>query len=339
MLTGANTALFFTPYLQWKMKINTVCNEFLDYARYLEKRADSTLWHYKNSLNKFQKFLVENYEQVPELEDLRLADIVKYGEWLDNQEFYLWLSTKKKRKLNHNTKVALITTIRIFLHRCKKSDYKCMSHDLIPIMKQKRNEICYLSQEEILKFFELAEKEKKEEIWLRNQLFFRLAYYTGLRKGEILNLTFNEILGEGQFQVRQKFDRKRTVFFDEESEIKTIARKLKNCYEQKPKNQIYYKEEKDRVFLCLNDPQRGKKRERGGANTVMSKYKNILWIKRKVTIHSFRHTHATTLLGKGVGIRTVQVMLWHATIASTQVYTHISEEVLREAVQHLHIKN
>lgn len=57
-----------------------------------------------------------------------------------------------------------------------------------------------------------------------------------------------------------------------------------------------------------------------------------------MTIHSFRHTHATTLLERGVDLRQVQIMLGHATISSTQVYTHISESKLREATKLLYLE-
>ena len=320
------------------MKINELMEQFINYAVHLERKSKSTTDQYKTATRRFQSFLEGKYRKIPEVSDITIADLIDFWIYLDELVVHKGISKKKTTKLSHNTKIALITTIKTFFKRCKLCKISCLDYEMIPVARQERNEICYLSHDEINNFFSLAKKEKQETIRLRNELFFRIAYFTGLRKGEILNLTFDDILHQGQFQVVQKFKRKRTVFFDENSKIREIALQLKCLYNLKPKNQIYYHEDKDYVFLCLNDPQRGKKRERGGANTVMDKYKKKLGIKRKVTIHSFRHTHATTLLERGVDLRQVQIMLGHATISSTQVYTHISESKLREATKLLYLE-
>lgn len=312
------------------MKVKSAINQFLKYAIHLEKKADSTLEHYKTATTRFAGYLSEFYWEDLELSAITLDDMINYAERLDELEVESGFS-KRKRKLNHNTKVALITTIKTFFKWCKQCKYDCLEYDLIPIAKQERNELCYLTHSEILAFFDIAQKEKKETIRLRNELFFRVAYFTWLRKWEILNLTFDELLSGHQFQIIQKFKRKRTVFFDDYSKIREIALQLKALYNIKPKHQIHYHEQKDYVFICLNDPKRGKKMERGAANVLLERYREALWIKKKVTIHSFRHSFATTLLERGRDIREVQILLWHATISSTQVYTHIAESKLKES--------
>lgn len=79
-----------------------------------------------------------------------------------------------------------------------------------------------------------------------------------------------------QFQIIQKFDRKRTVFFEKESKIRELALQLKTLYTLKPKHQIHYHEEKDYIFICLNDYKRGKKRGKSGANVVIENYRKKL---------------------------------------------------------------
>lgn len=318
------------------MKINEAAAKFIKYAEHLEKKSASTIEHYHTSINRFQSFM-SGYGEI-EIEDVKIDHILDYAAYLDELEVYVGTNRTRKIRLSHNTKVALIWTIRSFFRRCRIIDLKTIPYEAIPVSKQKRNEICYLTAEEILSFFHLAQQEKKETIRLRNELFFRFAYYTWLRKWEILNLTFDEVLQGKQFQIIQKFDRKRTVFFEKESKIRELALQLKTLYTLKPKHQIHYHEEKDYIFICLNDYKRGKKRGKSGANVVIENYRKKLWIKKKATIHSFRHSYASVLLERGVDIRQVQVMLWHATIASTQVYTHISEKKLKSAVELLHIE-
>ena len=327
----------FLFYTKIPMKINEAMLKFLTFAELLERKAESTLVQYRTATSRFCWFLEQKYGEIPELSTVELEDIMEYSAYLDSLEVLRGYSKKKSGKLNHNTKVALISTIRTFFKRCKTCKLKCLEYDIIPLAKQERNEVCYLTREEILAFFEVCKQEKKETIALRNELFFRLAYFTGLRKWEILNLTFDELLSGRQFQIIQKFNRKRTVFFNEESKIREIALQLKALYLLKPSHQIHYHEDKDYVFICLDDPRWGKKMKRGGANVLLERYRDKLNIKKKVTIHSFRHSFATTLLERGVDIREVQVMLWHATITSTQVYTHIAEERLKRNISHLNL--
>ena len=328
----------FLFYTKISMKINEAMQKFLTFAEHLERKAESTLVQYRTSMSRFCWFLEQKYGEIPELNEVKLDDILEYGIYLDQLVVLKGCSKKKTTKLGHNTKTALITTIKTFFKWCKTCNLPCIDHDIIPLAKQERNEVCYLSREEILAFFECCKQEKKEVIELRNELFFRLAYYTWLRKGEILNLTFDEILSGRQFQIIQKFKRKRTVFIDPSSKIREIALQLKALYLLKPAHQVHYHNDKDYVFICLNDPKRGKKMKRGAAQVLLERYRDKLKIKKKVTIHSFRHSFATTLLEKWVDIREVQVMLWHATISSTQVYTHIAEERLKRNLGHLNLE-
>lgn len=163
------------------MKINAAIQQFVKYATYLEKRAISTLDHYKTATKRFEEYLSEIYGEDLELSRITLNDMINYAERLDELEVPSGFS-KKKRKLTHNTKVALITTIKTFFKWCKQCKYDCLEYDLIPISKQERNELCYLTHSEILAFFDITKQEKKEDIRLRNELFFRVAYFTGLRK-------------------------------------------------------------------------------------------------------------------------------------------------------------
>ena len=150
--------LFYTELL---MKVKSAINQFLKYASHLERKASSTLEHYKTATARFVGYLSEIYWEDLELSEITLDDLISYAERLDELEVPSGFS-KKKRKLNHNTKVALITTIKTFFKWCKQCKYDCLEYDLIPIAKQERNELCYLTHSEILAFFDIAKKEKKE---------------------------------------------------------------------------------------------------------------------------------------------------------------------------------
>ena len=130
--------------------------------------------------------------------------------------------------------------------------------------------------------------------------------------------------------------KKRTVFFDRESAIKQYALQLKAYYLMRS-NQFKYHEEKDFVFLNVAKCNSWSQLGRQWISRFIDEYKNKLGIKKKLTIHSFRHSFATTLLENWADIREVQVMLGHSSIQSTQIYTHISKMRLKESVKLLHL--
>ena len=127
----------------------------------------------------------------------------------------------------------------------------------IPLGKFKRTEISYLTSEEVQNFFDITQTAKNQIKKIRDELLFRIAYFTGLRKSEILNLTFDQLLDNDQFQIQGKMERKRTVFFDNESKIKQLALELKYLYIKNEDKRIH-KEDKDYVFLIVAGQDRGK---------------------------------------------------------------------------------
>lgn len=115
-------------------------------------------------------------------------------------------------------------------------------------------------------------------------------------------------------------DRKRTVFFDDESKIKQLALELKYLY-IKNENKRVHKEDKDYVFLIVAGQDRGKQLGRGGVFALLNEYKKRLGITKKVKLHSFRHTFATTLLNNGADLREVQLYCLDIRISTPPKYT------------------
>ena len=317
------------------MLISDVREKWLKYEKYVIKKWEGTLYLYKGCTRRFLDFLWLRNKS--DIEEIDLEDIIDYAEYIDNIEFPYGRWYAKVRNLNHNTQIRHLSILKQFLKWCcyMRVDTNIDFH-LIPIWKYKRTEVNYATHEEILQFFDLCRKEKDPLIGVRNELFLRFAYFTGLRRNEILNLTFDQILGDGQFQIQGKMCKKRTVFFDRESEIKQYALQLKAYYLMRS-NQFKYHEEKDFVFLNVAKCNSWSQLGRQWISRFIDEYKNKLGIKKKLTIHSFRHSFATTLLENWADIREVQVMLGHSSIQSTQIYTHISKMRLKESVKLLHL--
>ncbi|MDR0283177.1 MAG: tyrosine-type recombinase/integrase [Candidatus Peribacteria bacterium] len=128
----------------------------------------------------------------------------------------------------------------------------------------------------------------------------------------------------------------RTVFFSEESRIRDLSLKLKALYSIFPEEKKKHTEGKDYVYLSVAGQSRGKKLSHCIIEYMVKKYTKNLKIKKKVKPHTFRHSNATSLLSKGAEMRMVQILLGHRSITTTQMYTHLSEGVLRQTAQLLY---
>lgn len=320
-----------------KMKIDFALEKYLKYRRYVEKITNNTLIQHKGAIDRFIQFLFVQRSDIPELDEIWLDDLIEYCEYLETAEFTRGKGHKKKIQLSHNTQVFHQHCIQKFFKRCYVS--RIMNTEIyhIPVAKFKPNELTYLSPQEVEWFFDITKSSKNQVKRVRDELLFRIAYFTGLRRTEILNLTFEQLLENDQFQIQGKMDKKRTVFFDDESKIKQLALELKYLY-IKNENKRVHKEEKDYVFLIVAGQDRGKQLGRGAVYVLLNEYKKKLWIKRKLTLHSFRHTFATTLLSNWADLREVQLLLGHQNLNSTQVYTHISMNKLKNCAALLHFK-
>lgn len=319
-----------------KMKIDFAVEKYLKYRKFVEKITTNTLKLHRGALTRFVQFLFVQRSEIPELDEIWLDDVIEYCEFLETAEFSRWRGYWKKIHLSHNTQVTHQHCIQGFFKRCYVS--RLMNAEIyhIPIAKFKKTELSYLSHDEVEQFFEITKTSRDPVKRVRDELLFRIAYFTGLRKTEILNLTFDQILEDGQFQIQWKMDRKRTVFFDSESKIRELALELKYLY-IKNENKRRVQEEKDYVFLITAWQSRWRKLWRGWVFVLLDDYKRKLWISRRLTLHSFRHTFATTLLNNWADLREVQLLLWHQSLNSTQVYTHISLDKLKGCAALLHL--
>lgn len=319
-----------------KMKIDFAVEKYLKYRKFVEKITTNTLKLHRGALTRFVQFLFVQRSEIPDLDEIWLDDVIEYCEFLETAEFSRWRGYWKKIHLSHNTQVTHQHCIQGFFKRCYVS--RLMNAEIyhIPIAKFKKTELSYLSHDEVEQFFEITKTSRDPVKRVRDELLFRIAYFTGLRKTEILNLTFDQILEDGQFQIQWKMDRKRTVFFDSESKIRELALELKYLY-IKNENKRRVQEEKDYVFLITAWQSRWRKLWRGWVFVLLDDYKRKLWISRRLTLHSFRHTFATTLLNNWADLREVQLLLWHQSLNSTQVYTHISLDKLKGCAALLHL--
>ena len=318
------------------MELDIATEKYLRYRLYVQKISKNTITIERGAFKRFNEFLFVKYSKVLDLDEITLDDFIEYSEFLTTAEFRRGRKSAKKINLSHNTQVIHQQKLRNFFKRCFISGYMKKDFWEMPIWKfMKNKKISFLSHDEVKKFFELAQRKKNRITWIRDELLFRVAYFTGLRRNEILNLTFNQLLSDDQFQIVWKMNRSRTVFFDEESKIKQLALELRYLYQTKLNLDL--NDQDDFVFRSTAPQMHGEQLGRWTIFLILQDYKKKLWIQRRLTLHSFRHTFATTLLENGANIVEVQTLLWHSCLSSTQIYTHIPMTKLRQCSQLLHL--
>ncbi len=164
---------------------------------------------------------------------------------------------------------------------------------------------------------------------LRDKALLELFFSTGLRVSELCSLTRDLDINADEFSIRGKGDKVRVVF------ISPAARAALKAYLAGRKDM------EEALFIKIGD--RGRKGKTSGVNSrgaerIVKHYAIKAGISKKVTPHVIRHSFATDLLQNGADLRSVQIMLGHSNIATTQIYTHVTDRQLRDVHKKFHGK-
>lgn len=236
--------------------------------------------------------------------------------------------------LSANTIYKYVVSIKSFFFRCYVHDIETVPYDKIQKPKKTHQQPPYLTEKEVRLFWDAPfEVDRNTTTQIRNLLIMKLCYYTGIRWQELRELVFDDLLRGDQLTITGKGGRIRTLTLNDE--IQWLAARLRDLYGERDPRLWRHHEKKDYVFISLSDNRRGKKISANTTRDMMNRYKKHLGISKKITLHSFRHTHATQLLRKWANIREVQHSLGHVLIQTTQIYTHISEESANKNIERL----
>ncbi len=252
---------------------------------------------------------VENYDHyigrvLKFLQAKTPADLTEEG----IRKFRIDLNRQPFKKITQNYH---IIALRSFLKYLAKRDIKALSADKLELSKQEDREVTFLDDDELEKFLKSAED-------LRDRAILETLFSTGLRVSELISLKRNEIdFNRGEFTVRGKGSKLRIVFLSDTA-IKAIEAYLEKRTDIEP----------ELFSITVRQVQR-----------IVRKYAIKAGIVGKsVHPHTLRHNFATDLLRNGADIRSVQAMLGHASVTTTQIYTHVTDKQLREVHQKFHGK-
>ncbi len=295
-------------------------NDFLTYLEVERNRSERTVKNYDFYLRRFFE-----WAKGISPEKITLDNVRQYRVWLNRYK------DERGKGMKKNTQNYHLIALRSFLKYLAKRDIRTLAPEKIELARMPERSVPFLDAGELERLLEAPMKNGASVLQLRDKAILELLFSTGLRVSELAGLTRDMVnLKREEFTVRGKGDKPRVVFISQQ------ARYWLGEYLNKKKDMNPH------IFTSLD--RAGKGRDYDGGLTsrsiqrVVEHYARAAGITKRITPHTIRHTFATDLLRNGADIRSVQTMLGHASITTTQIYTHITDERLKEVYNSFHAK-
>lgn len=292
-------------------KNNSLVNEFQEYLEIERGLSPNSIFSYLSDINKLDRFLTKTQKE-----------LVK----TTGSDIQAFLREETRKKLSTRTKARVIASLRQFynyLEKNNKIDDNPMMNVEAPRIERSLPD--YLSKDEIKRLFSVFHEENPLE--LRDKTMFELLYSSGLRITEACQLMLNDIDSENMLvTVSGKGERERLVPFGE------VAADLLKNYIENARSMILGQHSSTHLFVS----KKGGALSRKSAWRLLKRYMERAKIQKNITPHTLRHSFATHLLQNNADLRSVQELLGHIDISTTQIYTHLASSELKEAHKKYH---
>ncbi len=298
------------------MKLKQALQDFLEYLEIDQNKSQKTLENYSRWLRRFLKFAgnipVKNI-------DLNLV-----------RKFRLHLNRKKDPKgnpLSLRTQAYHLIALRAFLRFLAKQDIPSLAPEKVELPKIEEKEVNFLEPEEVKELFQAVPDSGKLR-HLRDRAILEVLYSTGLRVSELVSLDKEDVnLKRDEFSVKGKGGKIRVVF------LTPSAKEWLKRYLDK-------REDTDRALFVRTKGEKGDLRLTArSVERLITFYAKKAGLSKKVTPHTLRHSLATAMLRGGADLRAVQALLGHSSITTTQRYTHVTDQHLKEVHKRFHPGN
>ena len=302
------------------MNLHDLKRQFLEHTEIEKGRALNTISNYERYLNLFLA-----HTKLTDPKKITEETIREYRLWLNRQ------STGNNKQtgatLAKKTQNYYLIALRAFLKYLAKRNIKSLPAETIELAKVPERSLDLISPEELKRLFDAPNSEKNPEKRARDKAILELFFSTGMRVSELCALTQEIDLRSDELSIRGKGGKVRVVFLSDEA---------KKCIKE---YLSLRKDMDDALFVKVGNEKAKKEGEgltRRSIERIVKYYAIKAGISKKVTPHVIRHCFATDLLRNGADLRSVQMLLGHSNIATTQIYTHLTDKHLRDVHKKFH---
>ncbi|PJE75593.1 hypothetical protein COV04_04170 [Candidatus Uhrbacteria bacterium CG10_big_fil_rev_8_21_14_0_10_48_11] len=310
--------------------------EFLEYLEIEKNRSLATIRNYGFYLERFNVWADEH--KVSSTGQISAELMRQYRLWLNR------FTDEHGDVLKKNTQNYHLIALRSFLKYLAKRDVKSLAPEKIELMKMPDRSIAFLSSDELERLLDAPTNVKQPKIvQLRDQAILATLFSTGLRVSELaglkteqVNLRDKKTDALTEFSVRGKGSKVRVVFLSADA-----RQRLRDYLDARYDTAPYLFVRHDRA----KTKQTERDRNEGGApltprsvERTVTRYAKVAGITKKVSPHTLRHSFATDLLINGADLRSVQSLLGHASVTTTQIYTHLTDQQLKKVHEQFHGK-
>jgi tyrosine recombinase XerC len=288
--------------------------QFITYLKVERNYSKHTVSSYDFDLSDFLKFLTDENGVSSSIEDVDHLTIRSY------------LANLQERQLSRSTVVRRLSSLRSFFKYLCRRGYLETDPALAlssPKSQRKLPDFLEITEIDLL----LSAPDTNDILGLRDQAIMELLYSTGMRVSELLSLDLTDVdHGNDIVKVRGKGKKERII------PIGGLAMTSLNNYLER-RNELEGDESDQAIFLS----ERGNRiPDSKSIGRRITKYAQAVGIKKKITPHTFRHTFATHLLNAGADLRSVQELLGHTNLVTTQIYTHVTSDRLKKVYEKTH---
>ena len=313
------------------LTLEQLARHYLEYIEIERGRSLNTINNYKRYLDYFINFTRDKHK------------ITKPGQLSEGlmREYRLFLNRKSAgnirdphETLKKKTQNYYLIALRAFLKYLAKKGVPCISPETIELAKVPERLVDHISIEELDHLLEAPNTEKNQLRKCRDKAILELLFSTGLRVSELCSLSRDLDIRKDEFSIRGKGEKVRVVFISEEARV-AVGKYIEKRTDID-----------DALFVQIQNTKKGlqNKGENGlrltsrSIERIVKYYAIKAGISKKVTPHVIRHSFATDLLSNGADLRSVQALLGHSSITTTQIYTHVTDKHLRDVHKNFHNK-
>ncbi len=311
------------------MTLQELKRQFLEYLEIERGRSLRTVSNYDHYLSRFL-----DHVKVQEPEKITDATVREFRLWLNRQSAGKRAELRgasQHETLKKKTQNFYLIALRSFLKYLARQNISSLAPERIELAKIPERSIDLISSRELGRL--LAAPKGSDLKSLRDKAILELLFSTGLRVSELCNLPADLDISKDEFSVRGKGEKIRVVFLSE-SARQALKTYLAHRNDMEEALFIHY----GKQAATLKNQGKTLRLTPRSVQRIIKHYAAIAGITRNVTPHVVRHSFATDLLTNGADLRSVQALLGHANIATTQVYTHVTDSHLKEIHKKFHGK-